>query len=103
MKFMPCPSRLMIEKLDQLSFELGWGKLRAEMIPFGNGTTPCPLWESEKWRDMRLTICAIQKNLTRDQVVRRVATFSKFQACVVTWEFGIYAGPVRFSLPHSPA
>lgn len=96
---MPLPSRSIVAKLNQLSSELGWGAMSAKVIPFDNGASPCLLWESDDWRDMRLTFCAIQRELSRDQVNRRIVTFTDFQACVVSWEFEIYAGTLRFSLP----
>ena len=85
--------------LQTLSMELDWGICVGKVIPFGNGAIPCLMWESKKWRDMDLTFCGVQREVTRTQIIRGTKQRMEFQVCAVSWNYRIYAGTVRFSLP----
>lgn len=89
----------MVEMLQELSTELDWGMCFGQSIPFGEGTTPCLMWASNKWRDMDLVFCGLQKELTRAQIIRGTKPRMEFQVCAVSHKYRIYAGTVRFSLP----
>jgi hypothetical protein len=99
MKFLPLPKLSMVQMLQTLSTELDWGTCSGKVIPFGDGTNPCLMWESNKWRDMDLTFCCVQRELTRAQIIQGTKPRMEFQVCAVSWNYRIYAGTVRFSLP----
>ena len=99
MKFLPLPTLSMVQMLQTLSTELDWGTCSGKVIPFGDGTNPCLMWESNKWRDMDLTFCCVQRELTRARIIQGTKPRMEFQVCAVSWNYRIYAGTVRFSLP----
>ncbi|MFN5229344.1 MAG: hypothetical protein ACK41S_01145 [Planctomycetota bacterium] len=48
---------------------------------------------------MDLTFCCVQRELTRAQIIQGAKPRMEFQVCAVSWNYRIYAGTVRFSLP----
>jgi len=89
----------MVQMLQALSTELDWGICSAQVIPFDDGASPLLMWASNKWRDMDLVFCGVQREVTRAQIIQGTKPRMEFQVCAVSWNYRIYAGTVRFSLP----